>query len=92
MKRFSFLPALIMITLFISSCGSSPLNRTYSDANFVLDAKAIKESKKLTDEDMELLARYIVRAKFSGEKLESMTYADMLKKAKDAAGEQKGMK
>lgn len=90
MKRFSFLPALIMITLFITSC-SSPLNRKYSDDKFMMDVKAIKESKKLSDEDMKLLAGYIIRAKMTGEKLETMTYAEMLKKAQDAVAEQKAL-
>lgn len=83
MKKFSIFAALLMIGLSITSCSSSPLDRKFSDKTFAADAKAIKESKKLNDEDIKLLAAFIVRGKLTGEQLENMTYADMLKKAKE---------
>lgn len=91
MKRFSFVSALLIVILFVTSCSNDPLNRKYSDDHFLLDIKAIRDSKKLTDEDMDALGGYILRGKMGGEKLDAMTYADMLKKAKDAAAEQKAL-
>lgn len=88
MKKFSLCAVIVMIGLSITSCGSSsPLDRKYSDKTFVEDARAIKESKKLSDDDIKLLAGFIVRGKLTGQQLENMTYAEMLKKAKDTKAE-----
>jgi len=83
MKKFPLFAVIVMIGLSITSCSSNPLDRKYSDKTFVEDARAIKESKKLSDDDVKLLAGYIVRSKLTGENLDNMTYADMLKKAKE---------
>lgn len=89
MKQLSLLVTLTTIFL-LTSC-SNPLNRKYSDKTLEEDAKAIKESKKVNDDDAELLATYIMRAKLTNENIEGMTYADMLKKAKDIKAEQKAL-
>jgi hypothetical protein len=86
MKKRSLLAAFSIIVL-ITACSSNPLNRKYSDKTFKEDAKAINESKKLNDDEKKLLVGYIIRAKLSGEKIEDMTYADMLKKAKETKTE-----
>lgn len=82
--------AILMSLCLISSC-SNPLNRKYSDKTLEEDAKAIKESKKISNEDAELLATYIMRAKLTNEHIEGMTYTDMLKKAKDIKADQKAL-
>ena len=89
MKQLSLLVTLSTILLLVSC--SNPLNRKYSDKTLEEDAKAIKESKKIDDDDAELLATYIMRAKLTNENIEGMTYADMLKKAKDIKAEQKAL-
>ena len=89
MKKLSLLVALSTFMLLISC--SNPLNRRYSDKTLEEDAKAIKESKKIDDADVELIAAYIMRAKLTNENIEGMTYADMLKKMKDFKAEQKAL-
>lgn len=86
MKKRSLLAAFSLI-LLITACSSNPMNRKYSDKTFKEDAQAINESKKLSDDDKKLLVGYIIRAKLSGEKIEELTYADMLKKAKETKAE-----
>jgi len=89
MKQLSLLVTLSTILLLVSC--SNPLNKKYSDKTLEEDAKAIKESKKIDDDDAELLGTYIMRAKLTNENIEGMTYADMLKKAKDIKAEQKAL-
>ena len=89
MKHFSLLVTLSAILLLISC--SNPLNRKYSDKTLEDDAKAIKESKKVNDDDAELLGAYIMRAKLTNENIEGVTYAEMLKKAKNIKAEQKAL-
>lgn len=85
MKRISLASVALLLALFITSCDSNPLDRKYSDNKFVTDVKDIRESNKLSEEEMKMLAGYVINAKFTGEKIESMTYGEMVKKAKEMA-------
>lgn len=82
MKKFTLLSAFSLI-LLITACSSNPMDSKFSEATFKEDAKAMVDSKKLNEDDAKLLVGYILRAKLGGEKLEEMTYADMLTKAKE---------
>tara|TARA_Y100000815_G_scaffold275497_2_gene314087 strand:+ start:5288 stop:5911 length:624 start_codon:yes stop_codon:yes gene_type:complete len=73
--------------LALTSC-SSPLNKPYDEETIEEDTKAIKESGKLTEEDGQLMAGWIIKAKLSGEDLEGKTYSQILSEAKDYKKEQ----
>jgi len=81
---------ILSLTILISSC-SNPLNKKYNDTTLKEDAKAIRESKKLSDEELDILGSYIVGAKMGEKDLDGMTYSEILKKAKDIKAEQKAL-
>lgn len=62
---------------FLTSCSDS-LDKKYSEETFVEDAKEIKESGDLTDEEVQIMASWIVRAKLKAEKLEGKTYGEIV--------------
>ncbi|MDM1042148.1 MULTISPECIES: hypothetical protein [Empedobacter] len=86
-KKITF---FLFVALLVSC--SNPLDKKYSETTLEQDAKAIKESKKLSDEDLQLLAGWIVKAKLTGESLESKTYDDILNEAKNYKLEQEKLK
>lgn len=73
-------------TIILASC-SSPLDKKYSSATFETDAKELVESKKLGEEDLKLLAAYMVFSKMRGVELEGKTYAEILSDAKKLKAE-----
>ena len=89
MRQLKAILALLFIVT-LSSC-NNPLNKQYNEKTLEEDAKAIRESKKLTDDEMELLGAYIIREKLGNVKLDGLTYLEMLKKAKDITAEQKAL-
>ena len=86
-KKFT----LFLFSIMLFSC-SNPMNKKYSEATLEKDAKEIKDSKKLTDDELQLLAGWIVKAKLTGESLEDKSYQDILKEAKDYKIEQDKLK
>ncbi|WP_111682823.1 hypothetical protein [Winogradskyella tangerina] len=77
----------ITIFFFIFSC-SSPLDRKYNEETFENDAKEIKESGNLSEQDALIMAGWIMKSKLNGGNLEGMTYGEILKEAKDYKKEQ----
>ncbi len=78
---------LLFIFFIFFSC-SSPLDKKYSEQTFETDAKEIKESGKLSDEDALIMAGWILKAKLGGEKLEGKTYSEIIEEAKNYKKEQ----
>ena len=85
MKKL-FVPIIIAAIVVLTAC--NPLNKKYSDKNFADDAKAIVDSKKLSEEDTKMLAGYIVFSKMGNINLEGKTYADILSDAKKMKADQ----
>ena len=56
----------LFIVIIISSC-NNPLHRTYNPATYEEDIQAIRKSNKVSDEDLQTLAKYIMLAKLSGQ-------------------------
>ena len=77
----------ITICIVIFSC-SSPLDKKYTEENFDIDTKEIKESGKLSEEDALMIAGWIMRSKLKGKTLEGKTYSEIIKEAKDYKKEQ----
>ncbi len=67
---------------FLISC-SGPLDKKYNEDTLASDAKEIREDGKLTDEEVQIMAGWIIRAKMTNENLEGQTYAEILNEAKD---------
>lgn len=84
MKKLS----IYCLILLLISC-YNPLNKKYSEKDLDEDAKAIRESDKLKSDDLQLLVGYIIEGKFTNAKLEGLTYAEILAKAKDKKAAQK---
>ncbi len=53
-----------VITFLIISC-TTPLDKKYSEENLVLDAKEIKKGGNLSEEDTQIMAGWIIRAKLT---------------------------
>ena len=76
---------LILFTFFLTSIFSSckdPMDRAYNTATYVQDIAAIRESNKVSYEDIELLTKYIALSKIAGNDLEGKTYDEILEKIK----------
>ena len=71
----------LFITAILSSC-NDPLDKTYSSATYLQDISEIKESNKVSYDDMELLTRFIALSKLAGNELEGKTYKEILEKIK----------
>ncbi|MEH6771895.1 hypothetical protein [Maribacter arcticus] len=78
---------IIVVVVLTFSC-STPLDKKYSEETFTTDAKEIKESGKLSDEDALVMAGWIMRSKLKGEDLEGKSYNEIIMDAKDYKKEQ----
>lgn len=54
------------------------MDKTYSSASYVEDMQAIRESEKVSYEDIELLTQYIALSEVAGNRLQGRTYEDIL--------------
>ncbi|HUS03445.1 MAG TPA: hypothetical protein VMY77_17015 [Chitinophagaceae bacterium] len=70
------------LTLTFCSC-NNPLNKTYNTSTYLNDITEIRESNKVSYEDIELLTKYITLSKLAGKDLEGKTYEDILNNLKD---------
>lgn len=59
------------------------MDKTYSSATYIQDIADIRESDKISYEDIELLTKYIAVSKIAGNELEGKTYNEILEKIKD---------
>jgi uncharacterized repeat protein (TIGR01451 family) len=80
-RYLSTLTWLLIVTIF-SSC-NSPLDKKYSEVTYTEDIEAIRKSNKVSDEDVELLTKYIALSKVAGKDLEGKAYADILDNLKE---------
>lgn len=79
MKKLSLF--LVLLTL-MTSC-SSNLDKKYNEATFAEDLKTIKDSEKLSDDDLAALALYPTAVKLRGESMkDGITYRAILDSAK----------
>lgn len=72
---------LLFVISLIVSC-SGPLDREYNEDMLEEDGKALKESG-LSEEDTQMLAGWMIRAKFKDIDLKGKTYGEILEEAKD---------
>lgn len=82
------LTAISILTMIALTSCNNPLNKKYSDKTLEQDAKEIKESNKLNDDDLKMLAGYIMLAKLGDKQIDGKTYAEILQAAKDYKSEQ----
>lgn len=59
------------------------MDKTYNTATYVQDIAAIRESNKVSYEDIELLTKYIALSKIAGNDLQGKTYDEILEKIKE---------
>ncbi len=82
------LTTLVFATIIALTSCNNPLNKKYSDKTFEQDAKEIGDSKKLSPNEAEMLAGYIMLSKLGGKDIEGKTYGEILQAAKDYKSEQ----
>ena len=73
---------LIFFPLIFSAC-QSPLDRTYNAKTFEEDLRTIKQTNKVSDEDISLLTKFILVTKLAGQDLQGQTYGNILEKVKN---------
>jgi hypothetical protein len=81
LMRNLFLFITIFSPFVFCSC-NSPLGRKYNPRTFENDISEIRQSNKVSNENMELLIKYVVISKLSGNDLQGQTYNDILDKVK----------
>jgi hypothetical protein len=80
--RIIYVRVLLLISIIFSSC-NNPLHRTYNPATFEEDMQALRQSDKVSDEDLQTLAKYIMLAKLSGNDITGESYGDIIDKIKN---------
>lgn len=73
---------LLLFSAFLFSC-NNPLSKTYSVKTYNEDMQVIRESKKISYEDEELLSKYIVVSQLAGNDLQGKSYNEILDKIKE---------
>lgn len=81
MKSRLFILVIFLSAIF-SSC-NDPMDKTYNPASYVNDIAAIRESNKVSYEDIELLTQYIALSRIAGNDMEGKTYDEILSRIKD---------
>jgi hypothetical protein len=79
--RMINLQLLLFTGIIFSSC-NNPLHRTYNPATYEEDIQAIRKSNKVSDEDLQTLAKYIMLVKLSGNDVTGKSYGDLIGKIK----------
>lgn len=54
------------------------MDKTYTPATYIADIDAIRESEKVSNDDIEILTKYIALSRIAGNELAGKTYADIL--------------
>ncbi len=73
---------LLAISIFIFASCKSPINRTYRPQTYEEDMLEIQKSNKISNEDLQLIAKYILLAKLSGNDITGKSYDDILDRIK----------
>ena len=82
MRNCLYILVTFFITTVISSCNNA-MDKTYSTSTYVQDIAAIRESNKVSYDDIELLTKYITISKIGGNDQQGKTYNEILEKIKE---------
>jgi hypothetical protein len=80
-RRSKFLLLFLFSVIIFSSC-NNPLHRIYRAATYEDDMEAIRKSNKVSDEDLEILNKYIMLVKLSGKDISGKSYDEILDRIK----------
>lgn len=72
---------ILFFLIFSGSC-HNPLQKIYRPSTYEKDIQEIRKSDKVNNEDLEVLIKYIVVARVSGNDLSGRTYEDILNRIK----------
>lgn len=81
MRNYFFLLNIIFL-LLLSSC-NSPMDKTYNAATYQEDIESIRQSNKVSEDDIQLLTKYILVSKLAGNDLQGKSYDEILDKIKE---------
>ena len=73
----------IVLSLLLTSCNNA-LKKEYDPSTLNSDLQEIRQQEKASDEDIQLLTKYIILARINGVHLEDESYQDILDKLKEA--------
>lgn len=82
MKNVMSLSKMLLLVMVLASC-NNPMSKNYSRATYIQDMDAIRESSKISFDDIDLLTRYVALSRIAGNELEGKTYREILVKIKD---------
>lgn len=82
MRNVVFILFAFFLPAILSSC-NDPLDKTYTPGTYLQDISEIRESNKVSYEDIELLTKFIALSKLAGNQLEGKTYEEILDKIKN---------
>ncbi len=77
-KQVINLSLLLLISIFCSC--NNPLHRHYSPATYEEDMQAIRNSDKLTDDELQAIAGYVLLARLSRKDITGERYDDIIEK------------
>ena len=81
-KPQNILTMLLAIAIFAFVSCNNPMHRTYNSQTYEEDMQEIQKSKKVSQTDLQLMAKYILLVKISGNDISGKTYDDILSKIK----------
>ncbi len=81
-KAQNILTTLLAMAIFAFVSCNNPMDRTYSPQTYEEDMQEIQKSKKVSEVDLQLMAKYILVVKLSGNNISGKTYDDILNKIK----------
>jgi hypothetical protein len=73
---------MILVLVLVAAC-ASPMERKYSEANVREDISEMKEAGYLDSSDVGLLGEYIVQARLENVDLDSLSYMQILRDARE---------
>ncbi|MEO7292194.1 MAG: hypothetical protein ABIW34_03770 [Ginsengibacter sp.] len=82
MRNCLYILVIFFLSIFFSSCNNA-MDKTYSTSTYVQDIAAIRESNKVSFDDIELLTKCITISKIAGNDLQGKTYSEILEKIKE---------
>lgn len=82
MGNYFFVIKIFLVSLIFISC-KGPMGKTYNPATYEEDIESIRQSNKISEDDIELLTNYMLVSKLAGNDLEGKTYSDILERIKE---------
>ena len=81
-KQKNIVIKVFVISIFVFASCKSPMHRTYNPQTYEEDIQEMQKTNKVSAEDLQLMSKYILLSKLSGNDLTGKSYGDILDKIK----------